>query len=183
MPERAPHLVLVGMMGSGKTTVGKRLARALGRPFVDSDREVEVRAGATVSEVFARDGEAAFRRLEAAVIADLLAADEPAVIATGGGAVVDAGTRARLAARAVVVWLRASPRTLANRVRPDGSRPLLADDPAAALHRLAEERAPWYEEVAAVTVDVDRLTRPKVVAAVLDAVAGRGIVADLEGAR
>lgn len=183
MLERAPHLVLVGMMGSGKSTVGKRLARELGRAFVDADQAIEARAGATVAEVFARDGEPAFRSLEAEVLAGLLDRPEPVVIATGGGAVLDDGTRARLRAEAVVVWLRASPRTLANRVRPDGSRPLLADDPAAALRRIAEERAPLYEEVASVTVDVDRLSRPKVVAAVLEAVAPLGVGPVAQGVR
>jgi shikimate kinase len=168
-------LVLVGMMGSGKSTVGKRLASVLDVAFVDCDAEVERRAGRTVAEIFAADGEPAFRRTEAAVVAELVAAGHPTVIATGGGAVLDAGTRALLGDRASVVWLRASPGMLAHRIAADGTRPLLADDPDQALRRLVAERDPLYLEVADHIVDVDHVARKVVVERVLDALtADRG---------
>jgi shikimate kinase len=164
-------VVLVGMMGSGKSTVGKRLANALGVPFADSDAEIEARAGCTIAEIFAADGEAAFRATEAATVAELVVADRPAVIATGGGAVLDATTRSLLQERATVVWLRASPGMLAHRIAGDGTRPLLADDPDAALRRLVTERDPLYRATADHVVDVDHVARKDVVDRVLDALA------------
>ena len=167
-------VVLVGMMGSGKTTVGKRLAGALDVPFVDSDAEIERRAGRTIAELFAADGEPAFRVTEAAVVAELVAADRPAVIATGGGAVVDPATRALVRDRATVVWLRASPGMLAHRIAADGTRPLLDDDPVDALRRLVAERDPIYRAAADHIVDVDHVPRKAVVERVLDVLATDG---------
>jgi shikimate kinase len=164
-------VALVGLMASGKSSVGKRLAARVGAPFVDSDREIEQRAGCTVAELFATEGEAGFRAREAAVLAELLAESEPQVVATGGGSVLDAGTRAVLRRRATVVWLRASPALLASRCRADGTRPLLADDPRATLERLAVERSPLYEEVADHVIDVDSGDRRLILDAVLAAVA------------
>ena len=157
MGEAQRHLALVGLMGSGKSTIGRRLADELGRPFVDADDVVVERAGRPIAAIFAADGEAEFRRIEAAVLADLLGGDEPHVIATGGGAVLDAATCAVLAERAEVVWLRGSPRTLALRLGDDATRPLLGDDPEAALERLEGQRRERYEAVADVVVDVDDL--------------------------
>jgi shikimate kinase len=149
------HVVLVGLMGVGKSTVGRRLAKELQRPFADVDEHVELRAGLTIPNLFGERGEPAFRALEAAVLADLLAHAAPVVIAAGGGAVTTAGNRAALAAAdAYVVWLRASPRFLAARIDPT-HRPLLAGDPAGALARLLADRAPVYEQVADVAVDVE----------------------------
>ena len=150
------HLVLVGMMATGKTTIGRAVARRTGRPFIDSDAQIEARTGLTVREIFEQQGEAAFRRLESDALAAALDTDEPAVIAAAGGVVLSAHNRALLETAGRVVWLRADPRTLAHRVRPDDHRPLLAVDPLGTLTKLAHEREHLYEEVADVTVDVDR---------------------------
>jgi shikimate kinase len=150
------HLVLVGMMASGKTTIGRAVARRTGRVFVDSDAQIEAETGRTVREIFEQDGEAGFRRLEAEALARALASDEPAVIAAAGGVVLSPHNRALLKTAGRVVWLRADPRTLVGRVRPDDHRPLLAGDPGGTLARLAAEREPFYAEVADTVIDVDR---------------------------
>ena len=149
------HVVLVGLSGSGKSSVGRRVAALLARPFRDADDEIERRTGRTVREIFAADGEPAFREIEADVMSELLSSDESSVIAAGGGAVVTESTRKLLLEPDVfVVWLVASPQFLASRTKKKAHRPLLDDDPAAALERLLEERSAWYEEVADATVDV-----------------------------
>jgi shikimate kinase len=150
------HVVLVGLMGVGKSTVGRRLAKELQRPFADVDEQIELRAGLTIPNLFGQQGEPAFRALEATVLADLLAHPAALVLAVGGGAVTSAGNRAALAAAdAYVVWLRASTDFLAARTDPT-HRPLLAGNAAGALARLLAERAPLYEQVADVAVDVER---------------------------
>lgn len=157
------HVALVGMMGSGKTTVGTQLAEGLGRRFVDSDAQVEARTGRTVREIFEHDGEQAYRVLEAEALADALDAEEPSVIAAAGGVVLDPENRRRLNQGAWVVWLRADPEVLAGRLLPSGGerapsdpdhRPLLADDPEGTLRRLTTEREALYAEVADTTVEV-----------------------------
>lgn len=149
------HVVLVGLMGAGKSTVGRRLAKELRRPFADVDEQVELRAGTTIPQLFDDEGEEAFRTLESQVLADLLATTAPMVLAAGGGAVTRATNREVLArSRACVVWLRASPEFLASRADPT-HRPLLAGDAAGTLARLHAERAPLYAEVADHTVDVE----------------------------
>jgi shikimate kinase len=149
------HTVLVGLSGTGKTSVGRRIAALLSRPFVDADEAIEERTGRTVRGIFAADGEPAFRELEAKVMADLLAAPEPSVIAAGGGAVVTEATRKLLLQPDVfVVWLTATPEFLASRTGKKRHRPLLDGDPVAALSRLAAERAGWYDEVGDVAFDV-----------------------------
>lgn len=147
------HVVLVGLPGVGKSTVGRRLAKELGRPFADVDEQIELAAGATVPVIFAEQGEAAFRRTEAAVLSDLLGRPSPLVIAAGGGIVTGAANRAQLAG-AHVVWLQASARFLAARTDPT-HRPLLAGGARRALDRLMAERAALYEAVADVAVDVE----------------------------
>ena len=155
------------MMGSGKTTVGRALARRRGWRHLDSDEQVQARTGKTVPEIFETDGEAAFRAEEARALADAVASDDaPAVISVAGGAVLDPRNRRVLMGGGTVVWLRADPKTLAARVGDGRGRPLLADDPAGALRRLDEERRPLYEEVADMVVDVDDLTRDEVVDAI-----------------
>lgn len=151
----ARPLVLVGLMGAGKTSVGKRLAALIGVPFSDSDAEIEAAAGMSVAEIFTRLGEAAFRDGERRVLARLLAG-RPEVIATGGGAFVDARTREEIAARATSVWLRADLDLLWDRVRDRPHRPLLQTaDPRGVLADLLERRAPAYGE-ADVIVDSRR---------------------------
>lgn len=143
-------------MGAGKTSVGRRAAKKLGRRHVDLDTAVERRAGATVPELFAREGEVGFRSREHDELVAQLARDEPLVLSTGGGAVLREDNRAAMRARGLVVWLRATPETLLARVGDGAGRPLLAGDPLGNLTRLAEARAGAYEAAAHVVVDVDR---------------------------
>lgn len=154
------HVVLVGLSGTGKSSVGRRIGLILGRPFRDADDEIEARSGRTVRDIFTTDGEPAFRELEAKTMEDLLLAAEPSVIAAGGGAVVTESTRKHLTQPDVfVVWLTASPEFLASRTTKKPHRPLLDGDPVAALARLERERAHWYAEVADVTFDVQPALR------------------------
>ncbi|WP_019961158.1 shikimate kinase [Woodsholea maritima] len=146
-------LVLVGLMGVGKTTVGRRLAKRIGRPFKDADIEVERAAGRSVSEIFAEFGEAAFREGERKVIARLLEAPKPMVLALGGGAFVDPTTRALVKDKAISIWLKADLDTLMERVGRRDTRPLLrAEDPRAVMAELMEKRTPAYAE-ADISVD------------------------------
>jgi shikimate kinase len=152
------HILLVGMMGAGKTTTGQSVARRLGWKYKDSDADVEAATGLTVPELFARDGEAAFRAAEAKVLNIACADESPTVISVAGGAVLNSDNRRLIEASGTVVWLRARPETLAGRVGDGGGRPLLGEDPAEAMVRLFEERAPYYEEVADSVIDVEDLT-------------------------
>jgi shikimate kinase len=139
-------IVLVGMMGAGKSSVGRRLAARLGLAFIDADSEIEERAGMTIPELFEKYGETDFRTGEARVIARLLDAG-PQVLATGGGAFMNANTRALIRAKGVSVWLRAEFELLLRRIKRRNDRPLLkTDDPAARLKALIEERYPVYAE-------------------------------------
>jgi shikimate kinase len=139
-------IVLVGLMGAGKTRIGRRIAARLKLPFVDSDRVIEAAAGESIEEIFANRGERAFRDGERRVILRLLA-DPVHVLATGGGAYMDPVTRAAIAGRAVSVWLRADLDVLAARVARRSDRPLLkAGDPRAILGELIERRYPIYGE-------------------------------------
>lgn len=144
---RQRPLVLVGLMGCGKTTVGKRLAKRLRLEFVDADAEIETAAGMTISEIFAKHGEPAFRDGERRVISRLVTMPGPRVIATGGGAFVNAETRALIKERATAIWLDADVPTLVARVAKRDTRPLLVGrDPAQVLTELAEVRNPFYAE-------------------------------------
>lgn len=165
----ADHVVLVGMMGSGKTSVGRRVAEALDRPLVDTDTLVEERTGRTVREIFEAEGEAAFRAVEAEAVADAVAWPVPAVIAAAGGVVLYPASRDHLHEAGTVVWLSATPGTLAGRVRPGDHRPLLGDDPEPVLRRLLEERRGLYEALADAVVVVDDLTTEQVAECVLAA--------------
>jgi shikimate kinase len=139
-------LVLVGMMGAGKTSVGRRLAHVLGVPFRDADAEIELAAGCSVTEIFERFGEPAFRAGERKVIARLLT-EPPHVLATGGGAFMDPETRARIKELATSIWLKANIELLLQRVKRKDSRPLLKNgDSRAVLERLLIEREPVYAE-------------------------------------
>jgi shikimate kinase len=153
----ARHIVLVGLMGSGKTTIGRRVAARLSRPFVDADEALEAAAGRSVADIFGADGEDAFRDLETTVLEDLVADSEPQVVASGGGVVLRAANRARLRGDDItVVWLDAEPAFLASRIERKAHRPLLTGDtsPRDVLTRLHLERAPLYAEVADVVVEV-----------------------------
>ena len=175
---RPRHLVLIGMMGAGKSTVGQRCAKRLGRPFVDTDERIAADAGASVAEVFARDGEPAFRELERRAVADACASVEPTVIAAGGGAVLDAENRRRMRETGLVVWLQAPVAQLAARVGDGRGRPLLQQSSpdesspkgaAGTLARLERQRRPAYEAAAHATVDTAGLGVASVVDAVLAA--------------
>jgi shikimate kinase len=137
-------VVMVGMMGAGKTAVGGELARSLGVPFLDSDTEIEEAANATIAEIFARDGEAFFREKEAQVIARLLKGP-PGVLSVGGGAFLSADTRELIHDLGVAVWLRASLELLWHRVKRKDTRPLLrTTDPRKTLAELMQAREPAY---------------------------------------
>lgn len=139
-------ITLVGLMGAGKSSIGKRLATRLRLPFVDADTEIEAAAGMSVAEIFERFGEAHFRDGERRVIARLIDGT-PKVIATGGGAFMNEATRALIAERTLCVWLDADVATLVDRVRRRGSRPLLKDkDPGEVLQALATIRNPVYAQ-------------------------------------
>jgi shikimate kinase len=145
-------LVLVGLMGAGKSCIGRRLAQRLRLPFVDADREIEQAAGCSIPEIFARHGEQAFRDGERRVILRLLESP-PFVLATGGGAFMDPRTRAAIRERAISIWLRADLDLLVRRTGRRGDRPLLqVEDPRAKLSELMEKRHPVYAE-ADLTVD------------------------------
>lgn len=146
VPDRS--IALVGMPGSGKTTMGRRIAKTLGLPFKDADSEIQAACGGrTVREIFAEWGEAEFRRIERQVIARLLRSEGPIVLATGGGAYMNAETRALMRDVAVTLWLRANFDVLLGRViKKRSKRPLLAEDPRGALEKLLREREPLYAE-------------------------------------
>ncbi len=139
-------VVLVGMMGAGKTAVGRALAARLGVPFLDSDSEIESAANMTIPEIFARDGEAFFRSKESQIIGRLLD-EEKGILSTGGGAFLADGNRKMISDRGASVWLRADLNVLWNRVKHKDTRPLLRTaDPYATLRGLYEERVPIYEQ-------------------------------------
>ncbi|WP_339738417.1 shikimate kinase [uncultured Maricaulis sp.] len=165
-------IVLIGLMGAGKTTVGRRLAAAMNRPFADADHEIEAAAGRTVSEIFEDFGEAAFRDGERRVITRLL--DEPPmVLALGGGAFVDPETRALIAQKAISIWLQADVGTLAMRVARRDTRPLLRDgDPMEILERLLETRQPAYAE-ADIHIDASAGTHQATADAIIAALMAR----------
>jgi shikimate kinase len=164
----ARHVVLVGLMGSGKTTTGRLLAEALSRPLVDSDLLIEATTGRTVREIFATDGEAAFRTLETAALVEALGRPEPLVIAAAGGVVLrEENRRALLDADAFVVWLQADLAVLESRAATGVHRPLLDDDPAGALRQMSLDRAERYAEVADAAVDTTARPPDVVVAEIL----------------
>lgn len=168
----ARSIVLVGLMGAGKSSIGRRLAQRLAMPFLDADTEIEKAAGMTIPEIFEKHGEPYFRAGEVRVVARLLDSG-PQVLATGGGAYMNEETRARIRARGVSVWLKADLDVLLKRVRRRADRPLLrADDPAEVLRRLMDQRYPVYAE-ADLTVVSREASHEDIVDDVIAAVAGR----------
>ncbi len=161
-------VALVGLMGAGKTTIGRRLARALGLRFVDADDAIVAAAGTSIEEIFATHGESDFRRGERRVIARLLDA-QPHVLATGGGAFIDARTRAVVKEKAISVWLKAPLDVLMKRVSRRDHRPLLKeDDPRAVMQQLMDIRYPIYAE-ADLTVETGNGPHNSAVSAIIDA--------------
>lgn len=150
------NIFLVGLMGSGKTTIGRALAKRLNLRFVDADHEIEARTGATIPLIFEIEGEASFRQREADVIRDLTA-EQGIVLATGGGAVLNEQSRRYLHERGTVIYLRASVNSILQRTSHDRNRPLLQTvDPRARIEELSKQRAPLYEEVAHITIETGR---------------------------
>jgi shikimate kinase len=171
----AKHIVFCGTAGSGKTTVGALVARALGRDFVDIDRMVEREAGCSVAAIFSREGEPAFRARERAAVRRALDDPKPAVISLGGGALEDDASFAATREH-TLVWLRATVPTLLTRLSGNGDRPLLTGDPLAKLHALAAAREPRYRQA---HVIVDAGLAPKGVAsAVLEALRADELVGE-----
>ncbi|MDB5874873.1 MAG: shikimate kinase [Ramlibacter sp.] len=150
------RLALVGLPGSGKSTVGRQLARRLNLPFTDSDQAIEQRIGCSIRDYFESHGESAFREIEETVIRELAGAG-PGVLASGGGAVLRPANRERLRESAHVIYLRSTPEEVFRRLRHDGKRPLLqVEDPLARLRSLYEERDPLYRETAHFTIETGR---------------------------
>jgi shikimate kinase len=168
------RILLVGMMGAGKTTTGRLSARKLGWDYLDSDAEVQRETGLTVPEIFARDGEAAFRAAETEVLRRACASAAPVVVSVAGGALLRPENRALVRSCGRVVWLRARVETLARRVGDGAGRPLLGDDPAAALAELEVVRRPLYTEVADDIIDVDELAPEEVANRIVAAVGSTG---------
>ncbi|MEO0313872.1 MAG: 3-dehydroquinate synthase [Pseudomonadota bacterium] len=150
------NIFLVGLMGSGKTTIGRSLAKKLNLRFVDADQEIESRTGASIPLIFEIEGEASFRQREADVIRDLTA-QQGIVLATGGGAVLNENSRRLLRERGTVIYLRASVASIIQRTSHDKNRPLLQTaDPKAKIEALSRERAPLYQEVAHIIIETGR---------------------------
>jgi shikimate kinase len=147
-------VVLVGLMGSGKSTVGALVAQRTGRALVDVDAVITARMSKTVRELWEEGGEAAYRYLESDVVLEVLRDDAPTVLAAPGGVVLDPVVRAALA-DSIVVWLRTSPSTLAGRVRPGDHRPLLEGSPAETFAAMAAMRSELYRQVATAIIDTD----------------------------
>jgi shikimate kinase len=179
-------LVLVGLMGCGKSSIGRRLASRLGLPFIDADEEIEAAAGKSIAEIFADHGEAHFRDGERKVIARLLG-NGPQVLATGGGAFMNAETRETIGSRGISIWLRAELPVLMRRVTKRDTRPLLnTGDPEATMRRLMAERYPVYA-LADVTVESRDMPHDQMVGEIIEALRagplGRKPAATGEGAR
>ena len=150
-------VVLVGLMGAGKSAIGRRLAARLHLPFVDADTEIEAAAGCTIAEIFARDGEAVFRSVERKIIARLLTEQPVHILATGGGAFMDPDTRAMIRQHGLSIWLRAELDVLLARTARRTHRPLLnAGDPKDILERLMTARYPTYAEADLTVISDER---------------------------
>lgn len=174
MTNTPAHVVLVGLMGTGKTTTARLLAEKLHCDVVDTDKMIEARNGKTIRDIFTDSGEQVFRDLESEMLSECLARPSRAVIAGAGGVVLRAENRqlldtAREQGRAVVVWLHANPQVLAQRTAKGVHRPLLDEDRAGTLIRMADERGPLYASVADVVIDVSDRSVESVVELLIDA--------------
>ena len=164
------NIVLIGFMGSGKSTVGRELHQRLGYPFVDMDQLIEQRAGKPITAIFADEGEAAFREMESAVLKDLSqAADQRRIISTGGGVVGRPENRALLKRMGYVVWLDAPASVILDRTAKNRTRPLLhTEDPGEKVHRLMAEREPLYQETAHLKLDTSGLDSKELATGILE---------------
>lgn len=170
-------IALVGLPGSGKSAIGRRLGQRLGREFVDSDHCIEVRIGCTIREYFDREGEGAFRDVEQQILAELTSSLRRAVMATGGGSVLRQANRVCLRGKTHVVYLRSSPEELLKRLRHDTKRPLLqVADPLQKLKELHQARDPLYREVAHTVVDTGRPSIAAVVGSIVQRLEEAGVV-------
>jgi shikimate kinase len=175
MANSRPCVMLVGMPGSGKSTVGRQLGRRLGLPFFDSDHVIEQRLGCSIRSFFEREGEDAFRDIEEAAIAELC--QEQGVLATGGGSVLRPANRQRLREAGPVVYLRATPEEIFRRIRQDKRRPLLqVDNPQGRLRELFEARDPLYRETAHFIVETTRPSVPGLVQEVVTQLQRAGVL-------
>lgn len=155
---------LIGLPGSGKTTIGRQLAQLWGMGFVDSDQVIEQRLGCSIAAYFAQHGEAAFRDVEQQVIDEITAEPRPLLLSTGGGVVLREANRLHLHARSTVFYLQAAPEDIARRLRNDSTRPLLkGQDPVVRLRQLMQQRHALYLATAHYTIKTARLTVPQVV--------------------
>ena len=168
----ARHVVLVGAMGSGKSTVGVLLATALDRPFVDNDVQLQKRTGATAAELSELEGVDALHHAESESLLAALDAPGASVVAAAASTITDPAVRAALRRRAFVVWLRAGPAALAARLPRSGDRPFAAEDPAGVVARQARERDPLFEQSADLAIASDRSTPDAVVAAIVEKLPG-----------
>lgn len=168
MKEKSLKIACVGLPGSGKSTVGRQLARRLSVPFIDSDQVVEQRIGCSIREFFEREGEVAFRDLEQLTIEELTMLPEPGVISTGGGAVLRPANRLNLHERTRVVYLHSAADEVFRRLRHDRNRPLLqVADPLTRLHDLYQVRDPLYRETAHIVIETGRPSVSKLVDLIL----------------
>lgn len=162
------NIYLVGPMGVGKTTIGRQLARRLGKKFADSDVEIERRTGVTIGTIFDIEGEAGFRERESKMLRELTRRRD-LVLATGGGAVLSETNRELLSANGYIIYLQGSAESLSARIGNPRQRPLLdTEDRQTRLLEILERRAPIYEQVAAMTVNTDRRPAPKVVSEIVE---------------
>jgi len=166
--QKQNNIFLIGLMGTGKTTVGRQLARKLNMEFYDSDRVIEERTGADIPLIFEKEGEAGFRKREVAII-DELTQKQNIILATGGGAVLDPVNRNHLSNRGTVFYLKSSLKTLIERTSKDKNRPLLhAEEPAEViLRRLLEQRGPLYEETADYVIETANNSIHSVIQAII----------------
>jgi shikimate kinase len=177
MDPRSDKLFIVGMMGAGKSAVGRLLATRLDWPFVDVDQEIQARTGVSINTIFEIEGEEGFRRREEQVIDELTAQDDRLVLATGGGAILSPRTRSRLRSRGITIYLQAKAHDLWMRTRHDRNRPLLAcEDPRQRLQQLLEARDPHYREVADLIVETGKPSVVRLVDTLVAALADRGVV-------
>jgi shikimate kinase len=162
-------VVLIGMMGAGKSTVGMLLAEELGWTLIDLDHEIEATSGSTIAEIFATEGESVFRAREVDVLEAALCSEHDVIVASGGGIVTSPGARELLQRHDDVVLLAIDPTVAADRIGDNRNRPLLGDDPEKALRALAEQRGPLYATVADVVISVDHQQPAETAAAVMAA--------------
>jgi len=173
-PIRTTRVVLLGMMGSGKSSVGRALADLTGWPFVDNDALVQAATGRTARQILAEAGEDAMRAAEGAALSRGLAVEPPAIVATAAGTVLEAEQRRLIDEGGFVVWLTATPEVLATRASGAAHRPWLEHDPAAWFEEAAATRNPLYRSISDLEIDTERLQPPDAARRILDAMSASG---------